>query len=306
MTVRPNFFIVGAPKSGTTAMHSYLREHPDVFAPDFKEPHFFADDLSYRGYLRDPKQYFGLFGPGKGKARIGEASVWYLYSQTAARNIRKELGQVKIVVMLRNPVDLLYSLHSQFVYSGTEDIEDFRAALEAEPARRTGAIRPRTDYDVKLLYYSDVIDFAPQLQRYYDEFGRESVHVVLFDDFRADTRVSVEECLRFLDLTPEVPKRLGVVNPNTGVRSFALQGLLRRPSPCLRAATRSLVPQPVRRFIIGRLQTWNTVVAPRPALAESIRNELSERYRGQIQQLASLIRRDLGFWFDGEPRERAA
>ena len=197
MNQTPNFFIVGAPKCGTTAMNDYLSQHPEVFVPDIKEVHFFGSDLHFtKGALRDEGAYRALFA-GATQPRRGEASVWYLYSRTAAAEIHAFSPDAKIIVMLRNPAEMLYSQHSQFLYNGNEDLTDFWEALAAEPERRAGRRVPVSAHLVDGLFYSETVKYAEQLGRYFDTFGRENVHVILYDDFRADLPGTYRETLRF-------------------------------------------------------------------------------------------------------------
>src|SRR5947207_13310329 len=128
---RPDFFIVGAPKCGTTAMHQFLAQHPEVFlAP--KEVHFFGADLHLENDVQDLSTYLELFADAKNEFRVGEASVWYLYSRHAAKEIKQFSAGSRIIIQLRNPVDMVHSLHSQLLFSGVEDIQDFESALRAE------------------------------------------------------------------------------------------------------------------------------------------------------------------------------
>jgi len=144
----PDFFIVGAPKCGTTAMSDYLRQHPEIYMPQRKEPHFFGSDLDapYPYFIRDKEQYFSLFAEAKDEKRVGEASVWYLYSKRAAFEIKEFCPTASIIIMLRNPVDMIYSLHSQRLFTGNEDIPDFEEALEAEEDRKRGLRIPSRTY----------------------------------------------------------------------------------------------------------------------------------------------------------------
>src|SRR3989339_415720 len=135
---KPDFFIVGAPKSGTTAMCTYLKQHPEIFMPEKKESHFFGTDLNSPRFIRDKKIYLSLFSKAKDERRVGESSVWYLYSKKAASEIKEFSPSASIIIMLRNPVDMLYSQHSQFLYNGNEDIACFEEALNAEQDRRRG------------------------------------------------------------------------------------------------------------------------------------------------------------------------
>ena len=146
----PNFFIVGAPKCGTTALFQYLSTHPDVFAPQRKEFNYFCDDLHFNNvaglfHYRDTADYLSHFAGWEGQKRIGEASVWYLYSMRAAANIHRFSPDARIIVMIRNPAEMLHSLHSQLLENGDEDIVAFEAALSAEEDRKRGLRTPRTD-----------------------------------------------------------------------------------------------------------------------------------------------------------------
>ena len=117
---------------------------------------------------------------------VGEASITYLYSSTAAREIHTFNPHSRIMIMLRDPVEMMYSLHSQLLFTGVEDIEDFEEALDAEPERRQGRCIPPGARIVDFLFYRRFSDYAPQLQRYIEIFGRDAIHVVLFDDLRDD------------------------------------------------------------------------------------------------------------------------
>src|SRR5262245_29668254 len=127
---KPDFFIVGAPKCGTTAIFEYLAPHPEVFlAP--KEPHFFGSDIRSIRQVNEA-EYLKLFGSAENELRLGDASVFYFYSNVAPQEIREFSPDARIIISLRNPVDMVYSLHSQLVFSLEDEIEDFETALRAE------------------------------------------------------------------------------------------------------------------------------------------------------------------------------
>ena len=127
---KPNLFILGAPKCGTTALRDYLGSHPEVFscAPD--EPHFFSTDLVGRSTELSEKQYLRKYFSGVKKHHkiIIDKSTWYLYSKNAVSNILRFNPDSKFIVMVRNPVDMDYSLHSQLLWTGEEDISDFETS----------------------------------------------------------------------------------------------------------------------------------------------------------------------------------
>ncbi|MFQ5518600.1 MAG: sulfotransferase, partial [Mariprofundus sp.] len=139
--LKPDFFIVGAPKCGTTAMYTYLQAHPDIFMSEVKEPYYFCSDLGFHRF-RNEQEYLKLFSVASPQQRIGEASTWYLYSSQAAAAIHAFNTDARIIVMLRNPVDMMYSLYSHFLYIGSEETDSFEAALAAEEERKHGNCIP--------------------------------------------------------------------------------------------------------------------------------------------------------------------
>ena len=161
---RPNFFIVGAPKSGTTALSEYLRGHPSVFMASPKEPHYFATDMDQYRSISEPDDYFELFARANPQhLAIGEASVWYLYSTEAIGNIRNYNKNSKIIVMLRKPVDMIYAMHSQHLVSMGEDEPDFEKAWKLEAQRRAGNKLPKGILHRENLYYSQIAAYGSQL-----------------------------------------------------------------------------------------------------------------------------------------------
>lgn len=296
---QPDFFIIGAPKCGTTALYEYLRRHPQVFVPPIKELHYFGSDLCAKSFCRNESQYLANFASAGGAKAIGEASVWYLYSELAAQEIRQFAPHARIIAMVRQPVDMLYSQHSQFLYNGNEDIEDFVAALSAESDRRRGHRIPRNVVLKQGLYYSKTAEYAPQIERYFRVFGRERVHVILYDDFKSDTRGTFSAVLRFLGVDDSVAVRLEVINPNKRVRSTLLRGLLHSPSRWMRVVTSTVLPTPeLRRRVWRTLNSVNTRYEPRAPLSPDLRAQLTRRFVPDIRRLEELLGRDLRHWME--------
>ena len=113
-------------------MHYYLKEHPEIFMPEVKEPHFFGTDLVSPRFIRDKEKYLSLFSAAENQKRVGESSIYYLYSKIAAAEIHKFSPTARIIIMLRNPVDMIYTLHSEHLFCGDENITNFKKALMAE------------------------------------------------------------------------------------------------------------------------------------------------------------------------------
>ena len=126
----PNFLIVGAAKSGTTSLYAYLKQHPDIFMPEWKELSFFSgDEYTPLHKVKKPRYYRTVFAGAKNESAIGEASTSYLYDQTAAAAIKAKLGNIKIIIVLRDPVSMSYSLYSHQVRKEGETADSFEEAL---------------------------------------------------------------------------------------------------------------------------------------------------------------------------------
>lgn len=301
----PDFFIVGAFKCGTTAMYEYLRQHPQIFMPFHKEPLFFGDDLTRRYGRMTREQYEALFRDAKPGQRTGEASAWYLYSRSAAREISEASPQARIIVMLRNPVDVMSAQHSQLLFNVEEDIVDFGEALEAEPARRRGERLPPGPLRVENLYYRESVRFAEQLERYIQTFGRDRVHVIVFEDFRDRTAETYRGVLQFLGVDPAFAPDFEVRNPNKRVRFPLLQRLVYQPpGPLLR-----IVPW-LRRFpLVHRAReavlSLNSSAARRQPIDPDLRRRLLAEMAPEIERLGRLIDRDLSGWLDASASRAA-
>lgn len=305
MSRRPDFFIVGAPKCGTTAMYQYLRSHPDLFLPETKELRYFGSDLVVRGFPdRGLDEYLDYFASATSDQLVGTAYVWYLYSATAAAEIASFAPAARIIAMIRRPADMLYSLHSEHLSNGNEDIRRFEDALAAEPERRAGARIPPHAHLPQGLLYSEVPRYAEQLERYFAAFGRDRVHVVLYDDFAGDTAASYRETLRFLGVRDDVVPPLEVVNPNKRVRSETLRHFLARPPNLPRAIIRATVPQRVRQMLFERVKRLNLSTPPRAPLSGETRQQLDDLFRPEVARLGRLLGQDLGHWVRSDPPGR--
>ncbi len=220
----PNLFLVGAPKCGTSALHDYLAQHPDAFMSAPKEPHYFCPDVNAPFAVRDEAAYRALFRNARGQV-AGESSATYLYSRVAAEKIYTASPDARIVAVVRNPLEMIPSLHSQRRVNGTEPCETLAAALGAEPKRKTGEL-PATG---AFPFYYDAACYTEQVQRYLDVFPAERVRIIVFDDLKRDVGGVYADLLEFLELSPFKPD-FRVVNRNKRVRSAALQRVVENPA----------------------------------------------------------------------------
>lgn len=296
--IRPNFFIVGAAKCGTTSMYEYLRVHPEVFMPEKKEPYFFGRDLEIADYwaIRDETQYLSLFTDAGQATRVGEASVWYLPSQQAAQEIKQFDPQAKIIIMLRNPVDMAYSLHGQFLFSSNEDIVDFQEAWDAQSDRQRGQRIPPTSHFPRGLQYTQMATYSPQVQRYLDVFGPQAVHVIIFDDLISDTQTVYQRVIDFLEIDPDFRPDFSVANAAKPLRNLPAKRFLKSYPRVEKALGATLSPS-IRHCVGNTL----TKILKQPSrgkkLSPDLRRELMSQFRPDIDQLSSLIDRDLTGWY---------
>lgn len=296
LTTRPNFFIVGAPKCGTTALHNALSAHPEVFLSANKEPHFFARDLKVgRGWcVRDETDYLGLFSERVSEKQIGEASPWYLFSTTAAQEIHEFQPDAKIIILLRDPVDLIHSVHLQHLNTANEDLLDLREALSAEADRARGERIPKRAPFPDCLAYRSIGRLTAQVNRYLELFGPQQVKVLLLDDLRADERGYLRDVCRFLEIDESVQLSFGRRNPSRDLTIVDL--MLKR----LHYKTRLIpdvqrkIPKVIKALYRGAVRLLPTA---RPTgISDELRSELADELRDDVAQLSRLIGRDLSAW----------
>jgi hypothetical protein len=299
LAAKPNFFVVGAPKCGTTALHRYLRPHPNIFMPRVKEPHFFAADLGTYRIAKTMEDYARLFAESTGEhLRVGEASVYYLRSSVAIPAIRAFNPDAKIIAMFRNPVDVVYALHSELLYWSEETVADFEVAWHLQERRRQGFDLP-TCRSPLLVQYAEVGQFGTQTQRLLASFPREQVKLILFDDFADSPQKVYDEVIEFLGIPHDNRTDFPRINENRRVRLLWLKHLIRRPPPLLRQTYMSL-----KRTVGGRqldsfkrkIVTKNSLKESRPPLSPAFRAELVEAFRGEVALLSELLGRDLSHW----------
>lgn len=290
---KPNFFIVGAPRCGTTALYQYLQQHPDIFMPYRKEPMYFGSDLPKRQPHLNECSYVRLFRAGGQAARRGEASVWYLYSESAPREIADFCRDPRILIMVRNPADMIASLHSHLLFITNEDIASLSEALEAENDRSAGRRLPGNVWWPRSLLYREMARFAPHIERYFEVFGRERVKVVLYDDLQVDAPAIYRSVLAFLEVDPQFVPRFEVVNRNKKARSRRLQQLLHAPATQERLGR---LPPRLHHLLWRTLMKVNITYADREPISPGLRAQLLLDLQRDVIELEQLLRRPLPSW----------
>lgn len=304
MRRKPNFFIVGAPKCGTSALAEYLGDHPAIFMSDPKEPHYFALDFPAHRCIRSEAAYEALFDNATNSQRIiGEASVLYLYSREAIPAIRAFNPEAKLVAMLRNPVEVVHAMHAQAIHSTDEDVHDFTAAWNLQNERRVGRRLPRNCRTPQVLLYRDLYLLGEQVERMLTVFPREQVKLVLFDDFKRDPGGVYRDVLDFLRVPDDRRSEFPVVNANKQWRFYRVAEFVYHPPNWFRAAWRMAKRLPGLDDRTGaRFNQWmqrvNTRVAPRDAMAPEVKAMLTDAFAEDVRRLGRLVRRDLSSWLD--------
>lgn len=273
-----------------------------------KEPHYFSSDINRRYeehagreipfLYKTQEQYLELFRDAGDARVIGESSVYYLFSEVAAAAIAEFNPAARIVVMLREPVEFLHSLHGRLFAMGDEDVRDFERALDLEPERAAGRSLPPNVRMPELLEYSAFARYAECVERFLAHFPREQLHVVILEEYRSDKDAAWRDVLEFLGLEPRDRPEEEQRNPNTEPRSHRLAGFLRNRGLYLRepSSARGLrdLPDRVHRKLVGTLERLNTREAPRRPLDPALRERLKGRFAGEVRRLEDLLGRDLG------------
>lgn len=294
----PDFFIVGAPKCGTTALYQYLSMHPGIYMPALKEPHFFCRDFPDFGKVRDFDTYLKLFAAADPGVVIGEASVWYLYSQVAIPSIMAANPRARIIVMLRNPVAMAKSLHRQLIMSLREDIEDFETAWRAQHDRLHGKRLPLYCPERSHLQYGDVCRYASQVERVLALVPPTQLKVVIYEEFFADICRQYDSVTDFLAVKPEGRTVFPAVNVGREPKSNWLWHLIRRPPFPLdmlhrpaQSLSRMLGLRPIK-----LLNDLDSKVAGRAPLRPAFERELYDFFESDVLRLEQLLGRELPSW----------
>lgn len=298
--MRPNFLIIGAAKSGTTALFQYLAQHPEVFACEPKEPHFMAfagTTPNFRGPYDDQvinrratttiEAYEKLFAGSTAARAVGEGSVSTLYyHDRSIANLKKYTPQARLLCILRNPIDRAFSAYMYLLSLTRETVQDFSRAWALEPERIAGNYHHIWHYQRMGLY-------SEQLEPFMRSFPPEQLKVLLYDDFRRNPLEVVKDCCRFLEIDPHYsfptrPAPLVSGRP----RNRLLQSLLGRPS-ALKQAVRKLLPgwltDGIRSFISRRNLA-------RESMSPEMRRQLADFYREDVRKLSDLLHCDLSPW----------
>lgn len=294
MAMKVNFFIAGAPKCGTSSLFHYLGQHPSVYVPSLKEPNFFNTDQKGPKPVRTIEEYQALYKNTNQKLTC-DASPFYLYSLEAPKNIYNYNPSAKVLFILRNPVDMLYSLHGQYIIDGNvETIQSFIEALNAEPLRSQGKKIPRYCNRPEGLLYSEYAKYAQYLKNYYAIFPKEQIKVIIFDDFIKNTGKVYLDVLNFLELEEFAPA-FKKINQHEAPKYKALHrlNLYLRHAPVIGTLQKKIT---LNTGLIKKINALNRMPAKRTPLTPKTYNHLLDRFQGDIMELQDYLKVDLSIW----------
>ena len=309
----PNFFIVGAPKCGTTSLARYLAEHPSIFMCEPKEPSYFSRELieSRRDAARretpwryEQAAYLKLFDAAQpAHVAVGEASTTYLYSRRAAPEIRALVPEARIVVMLRNPVEFVQALHAQKVLEGEETVYSFEAAWRLQAQRKAGQGFARQPLRPQLLLYGEVGRLGTQLQRWLTVFPRSQVKTILYEDFAAEPLHVYRDVLAFLGVSDDGREDFPVHNQNRRVTNPWVHRLATTKFGAVLAPYRYLRKRFGLDFgaaIRRELFDASSSTGVRAAISPELERELRDYFDTEVRLLEQLLGRNFAAWREGD------
>ena len=292
----PNFFIIGAPKCGTTSLHAYLSDHPKIFMSNPKELAYFNTDQYNPLRPRSQAEYLSYFkGASSNHLRAGEASVAYLHSREAVSNILSFNKDALFIIMVRNNIDMARSLHGHFYYSaGIEDVEDFETAWRLQDVRRSGRYNGARTQDISELLYGEQCKLGADIQRVLQQVPRNQVHVIVFDDMLRDPGTVYRSTLAFLEVPDDGRTDFDPRNVGGKPKFVFMQKVLH----CAQAIRYQLPVRYLGLGLIEKLDQMNRSSDRTPALSSQFRAELADYFREDIELLSRLVGRDLSGWLE--------
>lgn len=303
----PNFFIVGAPRCGTTALSRYISQHKNICLSRPKETHFLfkspANYSSFQAYLNQyTQQFFCHCRPHH--FAIGEGSVTYIYSDEVLHRILDMNPDAKFIAMVRNPVDLLRSYHFRLLYIMEEDCWDFQEAWERQESRARGENLPPLCRDPRLLQYKEAGKLGKWIEQLLNIAGRDRCLILVFDDFKRNPRETYQQVCQFLGVEDDGRTSFPRRQPSQFYRFAWLQRLLfHPPQTVMNWATNSSSGGPIWQWqqlallrLHRGLRTLNAVKQQPPSLAPEMKEHLQDTFAEDVERLSELLGRDLTPW----------
>lgn len=298
--ISPNFFIVGGPKCGTTALSEYLRQHPDICFSSPKEPMYFAEDMPNLRTVSEEKSYLRCFAhcSNRNPLAVGEGSALYLLSRHAVPGILKFNPVAKLIIMVRNPIHMAVSMHSQNLFYGDEDEQSFDKAWALQESRARTENVPAKCRDPILLQYARICMLGEQVCRALSVAPKEQCHIVVFDDFVSKPRETYLKVLEFLGVPDDEKNHFEKINERKSVKWPWMMDILARPPKWLMSTALRI------KFILGiqslgihrAIAKINRTPAPEYSVGEDTQEAMIRAFSEDIDLLGRTLQRNLDEW----------
>ena len=303
---KTDFFVLGFPKCGTTSLYEYLKTHPHIFLPSIKEPHFFCEDIPSFQEIFTLEQYEKMYA-GKSEDQIaGDFSIFSLFSKVALQKIITYQPDSKVIVMLRNPVDMFHSFHSQMVYAFYETEKNCELAWDRQEERMNHPETVSFCREPDVLQYKKVCSIGSQLQKLMKSYPSNKLHVVVLDDFKSDTLCEYKKILEFLGINYDGRKHFPIINESKEHRWNWLGRLLIAPSSKLmqerkvkakiQMGTNYTLSRKLAVKIFKTLVHLNNRYRLKPPISPEFRKKLSIEFRSEVELLEQLLQRNFTQW----------
>lgn len=282
--MKVDFFIVGAPKSGTTSLYKYLNEHPNIFMSKLKEPNYFTSQeiksqgLYYNTRIADSfSEYQALFSGRKINQRIGEASVSYLFYPKTAHKIYNHNPNAKIIIILRDPAERAYSHY----------LMDYRLGYVKESFK--SIIEKKSKSQKQDLYYQQYISlgmYYNQVKKYIDVFGAQNVYIIDYPNFCKNTKDVIKQVYDFLKLESSFISKSKIIYNSYAEPRFRFISNMRHMIP------RALLFKFLPKSVIEMIRRWVFVEAKKPNLNITTSKILENIFKDDMKKLRVLIQKE--------------
>jgi len=293
----PNFFIVGAAKSGTSSLYEYLKQHPEIYMSLEKEPLFFLPhDQVVNHKYKKWDNYISLFQNVNNEKAIGEASTPYLYYHESAKKIKNTFPNSKIIILLRNPVEMSFSLYLHALRMGAEELP-FDKAIEVEEERIND---PNFIYKSKThhagRYYLSRAKYYRQVKNYLDIFDKDKVMIILFEDLKTKPVETCKQVFSFLGVDPTFVPEIKIHNPSLVPKSFYLNRIFRY-SKIFNTLLKLIIPRDSKRLEVKeKIIHMNLTSQKKISIDPELEKQLLHLFLDDINKLEKLLNVDLSNW----------
>jgi len=288
---RPNFFIIGAPKCGTTSLATWLGDHPNVLMSNPKEPQYFNTDYSVPGRPASLEEYEVFEGTSSIHKAVGEATTGYLMSKEAVTNILNYNPSARFIVCLRSPIDMAQSRHAQLLKEGVESESSFETAWSLQKARQRGEKIPATCHDVRHLFYGETCKLGKQMERLFQIVPRDKVLVIVLEDIKNYPGKEYRRALTFLGVNDDGRKHFSVENARVVPRYPLIAQALR-----MVGLFKTRLGWRINFGIATLIYRLNNRAPVKKGISKEMQANLREYFKEDIELLASVTGRSLSHW----------